>query len=292
MFKFYNTLSFEQSLDPNSPDKDPANIYTYRQWYEEDIQQRDRLVVTVGDSWTWGDHLGTIDWNKNINDPIRLTQIFGRKLADQLNADWVNVALPGCSNYWMLEQLHNLKDHFIRVQDQYQQIDVVVVLTEDLREETNCPGSPLSKQYSTIWDQSNSINNFFIQIEKLLFTKLEDYFSSVPMVRGHITRAFTDVQNTSPLLLDKTWCDVIQQYINFNNYQRPIHFIGQMAINPLQNKFITTELQKLEFLEITERVGTRWQFLANGEYNMVGSTYHPNPAGHQIWANYLYNKLQ
>jgi lysophospholipase L1-like esterase len=25
---------------------------------------------------------------------------------------------------------------------------------------------------------------------------------------------------------------------------------------------------------------------------MVGSTYHPNPAGHQIWANYLYNKLQ
>ena len=65
MFKFYNTLSFEQSLDSNSPDRDPANIYAYRQWYEEDIQQRDRLVVTVGDSW-----LGAIIWAQLIGIKI------------------------------------------------------------------------------------------------------------------------------------------------------------------------------------------------------------------------------
>ena len=115
-FKFYSGLSFEDSIDHRQTNWSADNVYTYRQWYEEDIQGRDTLLIMVGDSWTWGDHLGCIDWNTASNDPVRLEQIAGRHLSNLLDADWVNLARPGCSNYWMLEKLQDLEPYIQKAQ--------------------------------------------------------------------------------------------------------------------------------------------------------------------------------
>jgi hypothetical protein len=294
MFKFYNTLTFNESIDHKHTDWSPDNIYSYRQWYEEDIQGRDTLLVMIGDSWTWGDHLGTIDWDKASNDPCRQEQIAGRKLSNFLNSDWVNIAKPGCSNYWMLEQLMDINPFLDIAKNQYKKIYVVVALTEDLREATYTRRIDVNRPYTELWNASNSIEEFLVQVESLLFANLERYFSQLPYVTAYIARVFTDVwpNNNSPLLLDKSWCDVIQDKIHFSNYQTPVPFIGQMSINPLTEKFISTKPErKLEFLDIMDRVGTRWNFLGESSYNLKGSTCHPNPAGHQIWAEYLYSKL-
>ena len=85
MYKFYKELTFEDSIDHKREKWDANDPYSFRQWYSEDIQNKDTLLVTVGDSWTWGDHLGSIDWDKSVDDPIRLTQVFGRKLAMSSN---------------------------------------------------------------------------------------------------------------------------------------------------------------------------------------------------------------
>ena len=42
---------------------------------------------------------------------------------------------------------------------------------------------------------------------------------------------------------------------------------------------------------VMELVGTRWNFLGESTYNLKGSTYHPNPAGHQLWAEYIFNQI-
>jgi hypothetical protein len=294
MFKFYESLSFEESLDHKHTDWSPDNIYSYRQWYEEDIQGRDTLLVMIGDSWTWGDHLGSIDWDKSSNDPCRMEQIAGRKLSNLLNSDWVNLAKPGCSNYWMLEQLQNIEPHLHRVQNQYKKIRVVISLTEDLRESKYSRRINVDRPYKIFWDTSISLEDFLVKVEQYLFLNIETYFKNVPFVDVKISRVFTDVWpgNTSPLLLDKSWCDVIQDKIKFDNYQKPVPFIGQMSIDPLTEKFISTKTErKLEFLDIMERVATRWNFLGASEYNLKGSTCHPNPAGHQLWAEYLYSKM-
>jgi hypothetical protein len=292
MFKFYNNLTFEDSIDHALTGWSPDNIYSFRQWYTEDIQEKDTLLVTVGDSWTWGDHLGSIDWDKNNDDPVRLQQIFGRKLADKLLADWVNLARPGCSNYWMLEQLEDVEQHFHRVKDQYKKIIVVVTLTEDLREANYTRRINVEDPYREMWNKSNSIVDFLKSVESYLFGNLEMYFNRLPFVQAHVSRAFTDSWNTSPLLLDKTWCDVMQDLFKFNNYQRPVPFIGQLSTGALNNKYITTDAQKIEFLNIMSVVETRWQFLGASTYNLKGSTCHPNPAGHQLWADYLFSKIQ
>jgi hypothetical protein len=293
MFKFFSTLSFEDSIDHKQLDYNVDDMRTYRQWYTEDIQNRDTLVITVGDSWTWGDHLGNIDWNVASDDPVRLTQIFGRKLADKLATDWINLARPGCSNYWMLEKLQDIQP-FIQ-QAQYKKIYVIVTLTEDLREAQYTRRINVNAPYQDMWSRSIGVTDFLVQVENYLLRNLEQYFSTLPNVTAYVQRAFTDIwpANSSPLLLEKSWCDVIQDNFNFKNYQKPVPFIGQMAVDPLTEKYIALNPErKLEFLDIMDRVSTRWNFLGSSTYNLKGSTCHPNPAGHELWAEYLYSKLR
>ena len=66
-----------------------------------------------------------------------------------------------------------------------------------------------------------------------------------------------------------------------------------MSIDPLTEKYIAQNPErKAEFLDIMDRVGTRWNFLGASPYNLKGSTYHPNPAGHRLWAEYVYSQIR
>jgi lysophospholipase L1-like esterase len=210
-------------------------------------------------------------------------------LADKLEADWVNLARPGCSNYWMLEKLQDLQP-YIQMSN-YKKIYLVITLTEDLREAEYTRRIQVLPAYQKFWEESTSIQDFLQSVENYLFDNLQRYFDSVK-VEPYVGRAFTDSWQTRTWSLDKTWCDVIQDKFNFNNYQKPVPFIAQMSINPLTQKFIEKNPErKIEFLDIMERVATRWNFLGASEYNLKGSTCHPNPAGHQLWADYLFAKL-
>lgn len=289
MFKFYKDLTFANSIDHFKPDWSPEDPYSFRQWYTEDIQGRDTLLITVGDSWTWGDHLGCIDWDKATDDPVRLTQIYGRHLSNMLESDWVNLARPGCSNYWMLENMYDIA-HYLKSSD-YKKIYLIVTLTEDLREATYSRRIQVDSDYQRFWQSSSSLTDFLKQVENHLFDNLQKFFDTVPVV-PLVSRAFTDSWQTRPWLLEKTWCDVIQDHVQYSNYQQPIPFIGQMAIDPLSEKYLSNKPErKLEFLEIMDRVETRWNFLGESDYNLKGSTYHPNPAGHRLWAEYIFNQI-
>jgi hypothetical protein len=298
-FKFLNNLRLEDVIVHGTLDNwSVGNPYSYRTWYSEDIQGRDTLLITVGDSWTWGDHLGTIDWDKSVNDPIRLQQVFGRLLADKLDADWVNIAEPGCSNYWMIEKLQDIEQNIINAK--YKNIKVVITLTEDLREATYTKRFDVVKPYQHFWNTSKSIAGFLIKVEDFLLHNLEEYANGVTNAEFYVSRAFTDnwPPTQSSLLLDSTWCDVIQQKVNYSNYTKPVPFIGQMSINPLTKNFIdsldsqTKQIYREEFLEIMQLVEQRWNFLGASDYNLKGSTCHPNPDGHALWADYLFTKIR
>ena len=289
MYKFYSELSFEDSIDHRQPVWSPDRMQTFRRWYTEDIQDRDTLLITVGDSWTWGDHLGAIDWNLASDDPVRLQQIYGRLLSDYLDADWVNLARPGCSNYWMLEKLEDIRSYIQN--SRYKKTYLVICLTEDLREATYTRRIDIREPYQQLWQHSESLVDFLQQVENLLFDRLENYFNTVPVIPV-VSRAFTDSWQSRSWLLDKTWCDVIQDQVQFNDYQRPVPFIAQMSIDPLTNIYLPQRPElKNEFVNIMDRVATRWFFLGASEYNLKGSTCHPNPAGHQLWADYLFSQI-
>jgi hypothetical protein len=75
-------------------------------WYHESVHGHDRLLITVGDSWTWGDSLGAVDSENLLDDrEYRTTHIYGHGVAQTLGADFLMLANPGCSNVWMHDQL-------------------------------------------------------------------------------------------------------------------------------------------------------------------------------------------
>ncbi len=292
VYKFFRDLGFDASIDHRDKNWRVDDPYSYRCWYTEDIQDRETLLITVGDSWTFGDHLGKIDWERFHDDPVRLTQIYGRLLADQLSADWVNLARPGCSNYWMLEKLQDIEHHLRRVQSQYKRIIVIITLTEDLREATYTRRIDVTAAYDQFCQTSNTLKDFLVLVENYLFDYLNEYFSRLLHVDFYVSRAFTDSWSTRPWMLDRTWCDVIQDQIKYNDYQQPVPFIAQMSINPLKDRYLKQRPDfKQEFVDIMEQVESRWGFLGASKYNLKGSTCHPNPLGHQLWADYLRSKI-
>lgn len=295
MFKIFNTLDPEQTVSYRAPNGQVRN------WYHEEYNAKENLVITVGDSWTWGDHLGLIDWDQVYDDPVRLQKIYGKQLAARLDADWVLLANPGCSNYWMLEKLKFFGKRIHELKKQYNNIYVVVTLTEDLRECSYQQEWQYVADYYSILTNSVNLADFLIKIEKKLFLEFQNLFNNLG-VKSKITRAFTDIwpvnkECLSNYLLDKTWCDIFQDNIKFDRYYQVVPFIGQLSIDPLTEKYISkldapqAAVFKNDMINLEEKLRARWNFLGESVYNLKGSTYHPNSDGHLLYANYLYENL-
>lgn len=274
---------------------------TTRRWYHEENNGSNNLLITIGDSWTWGDHLGSINWETVYDDPIRLESVYGKKLSKQLDTDWVLIANPGCSNYWMLSKLRLISSQIKELKNKYKNIYIIVTLTEDLRECSNRAEWQYVADYYSMMINSTNLENFLIKIEKKLFLEFKELFDDLK-VTCKITRAFTDIWPNNKecirnYLLDKTWCDVFQDEVQFDRYYRVVPFIGQMAIQPLNDIYIS-KLQgtqattfKNDFINLEEKLRARWNFLGESKYNLKGSTYHPSIEGHAVYANYLYKAL-
>lgn len=78
--------------------KTPTNTFNF-------ISRDSRtLVVTVGDSWTWGSDIS----QSNYDDQFRIEHVYGNVIANKVNADWLNLGLSASSNFWatgMVEEL-------------------------------------------------------------------------------------------------------------------------------------------------------------------------------------------
>ena len=91
------------------------NPYNFVSW------DSDRLLVTVGDSWSWGYDL-----------PDRLTSVFGYILSQRIGSDYLNLASPGCGNYFMCCRIHDLSCIITKLK--YKKITVICTFTEVARE--------------------------------------------------------------------------------------------------------------------------------------------------------------
>ena len=83
----------------------------------------DILIVTVGESWT--NHF----YYRNLVDD---KHYWGLNYANRIGADWLNLASPGFSNHWMLENLLFINPDLIKTK--YDKIKIIVCLTEIGRE--------------------------------------------------------------------------------------------------------------------------------------------------------------
>jgi len=109
------------------------NLSNDRQWYFDKNYNQDTLLITAGDSWTWGDSLGGTNL-KYDNFEYRTNHIYGHLLAKKLSSDFINIGMPGFDNVNIVLNLNKVLSNLTK---SYKQIDVVITLTETGREFTN-----------------------------------------------------------------------------------------------------------------------------------------------------------
>jgi hypothetical protein len=260
-----------------------------RQEYHEYLRNSDRLLITCGDSWTWGDSLGKISMPEILDDyEHRTTHIYGHLMATHLNADFINRASCGCSNIRIHDMLAQLLP---KVVNRYKKIDVVITLTELCREITGDP----------IWVNDNldtsSLTNFLKSYEYNMLVFFKKLFDSYPSINFLVARNFTftyqDNLDICPHI-EKNWTTILAENQEIGVYPAGVRLLSQMGIHPLVT-FLTKNNLKTQFKrDLLEEMllatdGIDW--LDKSTFNYKKATKHPTEQGHELWANYLLTYL-
>jgi len=111
-------------------------IPIYKNFKHEVNNDSDILLITAGDSWTWG---ASLDPDKRID------QIYGTRLCHKLQCDFINIGLLGGDNLSIIQAVDFVINNLSK---QYKQIYVVITLTELGRETRS----------SFLWKKSDYVN--------------------------------------------------------------------------------------------------------------------------------------
>lgn len=233
--------------------------------YHYKSRDSDQLIITVGDSWTYGDSLGNTRVRNGVDDTdYRLDHVYGNLLTEQLNADWMNLALPGGSNYCMLNWLGQLLDR-----RHNQTIVCVITLTEAGRHE------------ELRWAEGDSLQAALKNIVLKEYRMIKELRSRFPKVTFKIAHNFTDSIDGHGVL-DRTWLEVLtNQQLQNDTYIVVSDHIRQLNYDRTYP----------DTVEVIDRALKRIDILDACDYCCKEDSRHPLEQGHKLWADYLATQL-
>jgi len=262
-----------------------------REWFHERIQDKDYLLITIGDSWTWGDSLGKIDIGNNVWDDYehRVTHTYGYQLSNLLDTDWVNIGICGGCNLFILKEAQE----FIKgiQKKKYKKITVIITLTELGRELLNDYryDNSVTELRNTISDCKN-LDELLVKYEAYIFNYIKNNFESF-IIGRNFTHSYNE--NKSILgdnLLSKTWTEIIAEQGKLEPYPENIRMLSHMGVDPVLQ--FAKLLPKEQLINLIDKQELGFNWLATSPYNSSTGTKHPNEQAHYWWADYLYNYIK
>jgi len=283
------TYQIIPELDPKTTKIGPMT------WYHEEVKNSDTLLMALGDSWTWGDGLGSTLAGKVQDDTEhRLTHIYGNQLSKLLNSDFVNAARPGCSN---LEIFKNLQTFLPAVVDKYKKIYVVVTLTENGREFNESPDWPIVADWNQLPD---TLDGLLEDYERRMFENFINFTNQYSNVELRIGRSFTfsyDTNRTqfSPTHVAESWVEILEKNQTHQDvYPKDIRVLSYRAFTPIQEFLMGQKIfQKYKhgMFDLLSNMDVGLTWLENSIFNQKVYTKHPNEYAHQLWAKYLFSNI-
>lgn len=265
-------------------------------WYLEKINYAPNLVICYGDSWTWGDSLGTASAvKKNSDDEYRTQHVYGSKLSNMLDADFVNCALPGIFNYWIHDRLQILIDYDLqRLSTHYNKIWIIVTLTEVGRDfDFENYVNDFKKFYN--WNGQHP-KDILIQCENYDFTRLQNVNQRLPnncklIVGRNFTDTFEENKSILKNLIQEPWAKIlfVKQDINVDA-NIPMMSFGIDKFDQFIKKYDLDSLEYKQWMndEILPNAKKMIDALDKSIYNYKKASKHPTEQGHVLWADHLY----
>ena len=276
------------------------------------------LIITIGDSWTWGDSLG------DCSVPYRSKHVYGRYLADDRHMNWVNWGWCGCSNWdivstltqcihvidpthkifvsehsynnmrdpsWptyqeYIQQDHTKHDQEIAERFEYQQgITHLDVLQNRSQVKFIVTLTETGRDISQ-FDASQSIDQTLRDHEQHIHRVLQYYQQDFDIVVG---RNFTYDYMPSTAI-EKNWC-MINYENNMDNYgyqTEDLQVTGPVTSACLEQSSMRQHpAYKQYFVEQTTVTDGLRDWLIKNPLNNVEASKHPTERSHRLWAEYL-----
>ena len=229
----------------------------------------DSLLVTVGESWTWGSFL------KN-----RLDEVFGNLVSTHFGWDWLNLAQPGSSNFFIAERVEELAK--IAHQLEYKSIMIVCVFTEVGRGFDS--HHDLHIDYVTWFRDNISSSDDFDKFLEMLNRNCVDRILASADNKFQVVFGSNFVNNLglpADKTLDQPWFRLLGQQCDSNCYA------GTTAVGRLKNvsQFLPPQAQDLYKTWFIDMVSRAQQTDRVEKYS--GHMRHPDLHGNHLWANYI-----
>jgi hypothetical protein len=263
------------------------------------------LFVTIGDSWTWGvDLSGYHDiWDPHIQDwkidnktlfntnHLRLTNVYGNMVSEQIDSDWLNLSVPGCGNFTIARLAQQLGDLIPNLN--YKKIIVVCTLTEigrGFNTEDDCFLDHNKIMQSA--EQTLDINALLAELNKAAIGKITDSLNTFPHVQLLIGTNFVDAIGFDTLLpqqiLQKPWYQLLD--ISFDEPTYVISFLAwENFVRSMEDGLIPKKLHsifKSWILDLEKKEQLKKTMMTEKQTNFLGAL-HPDSTGHRAWAEYI-----
>jgi hypothetical protein len=272
------------SASPKDLQLEVVKKVSHRGSYDLVESGKSRLLVTIGDSWTYG-------WRLNEEFPDdpeqgRVTHCFGYLLAEHYGADLLNWSIPAINNLWMVDKYKTLVDLADKLD--YDEIFVFITLTE------------YGREIYTEFDSDPELNNMYSQCNrpKDLAKTLGKYLSSRLLQQGHpkikLRLGLNYVNNVyseklASQFLDQTWIECLTE----QRFTDECLVVGSWVVEKYNllskeiNKSADPIACKEEVLAMLDSAENRLNLIFSSPYNYKVGYGHPNTIGHEIWAKYL-----
>jgi hypothetical protein len=255
----------------------PTNTFDFIERNSQD------LVVTIGDSWTWGSDISL----HNQNNQTRIDNLYGNIIAERLGADFLNLALCAQGNFWIASMASELANIIPSLE--YKHIYVV------------CTFTGVTRWFNTCYDLHINYSDWFNNTAP-------DFDQLLVMLNQHcVDSIITDLCKYKNVTL-KMGTNFVDQ-LAFNSLRPdqilPVPWYKLLGCNDSESVYtclfyerISTAMEFIQpqyhyeykqwLLELIDKSSRRLQLLADPA---TFRNYHPLAAGHQVWAKYILKEL-
>lgn len=282
--------SFFTQLEPSRDPEDHHNFYPYC----VEITNKPTLLITIGDSWTFGGGL----------DPeLRISQVYGKLLATKLNSDWINIGGSGYSNHWCLAHAEHIIQQN-KLLKNYEHIWVVFTFTENGRDIVNYSARPFNyiNAYKHLPVTIELYNRVLLDIELEWAERLNAITkSSDQRFKFYLGQNFVwhpELVNRVAdcvTVFDCNWIELLADYQKLPRPNRTNLVTGWIfdSVSQVNNIIGINDCSvykhwSLHKIEEATKVN---QWMDSSALNNHKSTKHPIALGHQLWADYIIGYL-
>ena len=257
---------FTPANSDNSWYDEPTNIYNFVS------RDSNNLLVTVGDSWTWGSDIS----ENNLDEELRIKSVWGNCLSKNLKCDWLNLALCAQGNQWMANrctEFYNIVPHL-----KYKTITLICVFTGAGR----MFNTDIDREFDYIeWFKNNNIQDLLLMLNKKCVETILDKPDNVDVyLTSNMVDALGYKQSFSPWYTVLGFNDSTQVYTDMTAIKKLLQVEEFLKGN-----------NKLLFKEWMLETLTKVEYREKWYKSPIFRNQHPIAEYHKKWAMFIKEQL-